>query len=156
MRLVMFREKDRALVLELFAQVRLEPDLFFHPDRHRGQKRNQTAGREAEISREEPIEFEKRFFVERDEIKLGGIGETGLAQAIIDRVSRKAGVMFFSRETLFLGGRQDFAIAHQAGGAVMVKRRDAENVHRCRARNLASSCAAISCPAAFQCASSEK
>ena len=33
--LVVLRENDRAFVAELVAQVRFEPDLFLHPDRHR-------------------------------------------------------------------------------------------------------------------------
>jgi hypothetical protein len=42
-----------------------------------------------------------------------------------------------------LRGRDDLAIAHEAGGAVVIESRDTENVHGRRARNLASSSAAI-------------
>src|SRR5205814_5315092 len=106
-------------------------------------ERAQAARRAANVAGKEPLEFQKGLFVERDEIELGGAGQVSLAQAVIDRVPRKAGVVFLSGETFFLGGGNDLAVPDQAGGAVMVKRRNAEDVHGCRARNFASSCAAI-------------
>ena len=46
-------------------------------------------------------------FIKRDEIELRRVGETGFAQAIIDRFSRKSGIVFLSGETFFLRGSND-------------------------------------------------
>src|SRR2546423_2976150 len=144
MRFMVLGKNDRTFVMKFLAQVRLEPDFFLHPDGHCLQKRGQAARRTGEIGREESLEFQKWFFIERDQIELGRVRQAGLAQAIIDRVSREAGVMFFPGETLLLRGRKDFAIAHEAGRAVVIKGRDAENVHGSWTMNRANSWAAIS------------
>ena len=140
---MVLRENDRTFVTEFFAQTRFEPDFFLHPNRHRSPKRDQAAWRGREIRREQPFEFQKRFFVERDEIELGGAGETGFAQAVVDRMPGESGVVLSPRESLFLRSRHDLAVAHETGSAVVIKRRNAENVHGCWARNLTSSSAAI-------------
>ena len=41
----------------------------------------------------------------------------------------KSGIVLFAGEALFLRGRDDFAIAHQGGGTVVIKRGDAQNLH---------------------------
>src|SRR2546421_7552121 len=92
-RLMVLRKNDRAFVTEFFAQTRFEPDFFFHPNRHRFPKRRQAARRACEISREQPFEFQKRFFVERNEIELTRAGEIGFAQTVVDRMPGESGVV---------------------------------------------------------------
>jgi len=41
----------------------------------------------------------------------------------------KLSVVLFACETLFLGGGNDFAISHQAGSAIVVKGRNAQDIH---------------------------
>ena len=86
---VVFRENNRAFKVKLLANGRLEPDLFFHPDWHRLEERAQAARRAAKVGGKQPFEFQKRLFVERDEIELGGGGQVSLAQAVIDGVERQ-------------------------------------------------------------------
>jgi hypothetical protein len=90
------------------------------------------------------LELQERFFIEHDQIQLRRARQIGLAQAIVDCIPRESGVVFFPGEALFLGRRKNFAIADQARGAVMIKGRNAEDVHGWLARNFASSFAAIS------------
>ena len=50
------------------------------------------------------------------------------AQAVRDGLVRERGVVLLAREALFLRGGDDLAVAEQAGGAVVIEGRDAEDV----------------------------
>src|SRR5437763_17207919 len=99
---MMLRENNWTVIFQLVPKRRLEPDFILHPNRHRFAKGRQAARRAGEIGGEQPVEFQKRVFIERDEIELTRADETGLAHAIVDRVARKSGVVLSPRESLFL------------------------------------------------------
>ena len=106
-------------------QQRFLKKLLLQPQRHRHAKRTEPARRESEIGLEQPLELQKRLFVEGDEVDVAP-RNTCFLHAIAQRVDRKIRVMFLAREALFLCGRDDLAVAHDRGSAVVIERRDTE------------------------------
>src|SRR5207247_8958079 len=69
---------------------------------------------------------EERLGVEAEVAEPGGL-DPARAQAVRDRVRRKAGIVLLPREALLLRRGHDLAVAHQAGRRVVVVGRDAED-----------------------------
>ena len=61
-----------------------------------------------------------------------------LAQAIVDRVRRKPGVMLLAREALFLRRGNDAPVFDQRRGAIVIEGRDPEDLHRRSAKSVSS------------------
>ena len=129
-RLMMLREQNVAFVIELVADDLFDPHFALDPERHRFEKRSQPAGRTGEISREEAFAFQERFFVKRDKIDISRRDQPAQRDTGADGVDRELSVMFLAGEPFLLCRSNDFFIAHKARGAVVIKRGDAENVHR--------------------------
>src|ERR1041384_6902937 len=127
---MMFRKKNFAFAVELAPNQFFHPNSFPNPERNRHEKTFQTGRRVSEITVQDPIELQKRLLVERDVIKIADV-DAAFAQAIIDRAFWKIGVVFFARESFLLRGGDDFSIANETSRAVVIKSRDAENIHRC-------------------------
>src|SRR5205814_8727110 len=53
--------------------------------------------------------------------------EPGFFYAVVDGVRRDSGVVLLASEALFLRGRDDLAVDHDRGGAIVVERGDAED-----------------------------
>src|ERR1700676_4731367 len=98
---------------------RFEVELFLEPQRHRGQKRLQSLRREAQVSLQHPLELDPGLIV-KDHLVDSGEPHPRLTQAIGDRISRKAGVVFLAREALLLRGCDDLAIIDQRGSTIVV------------------------------------
>src|SRR3989442_6002873 len=81
-----------------------------------------TAGRGRELSFERPLEFQHRFVVEGDEVRLGGT-ESRRVQAVRDGVSREPGIVLLPREPLFVSGGDDIAIDDDRGQRYRGRRR---------------------------------
>ena len=69
---------------------------------------------------QETIELQEGLFVESHVIDLLNANFT-FAQAIFDSEFWKAGIMLLAGEPFLLGGGNDPAVAHEAGGAIVVK-----------------------------------
>jgi hypothetical protein len=100
--------------------------LLAQPHRHGGDELSQPLRRDAEILLEEPLELEQRLVVEGDVVELLE-REAPLGETVGDGAGRKTGVVTLAREALLLRRRDDLAVPHQAGGRIVVVRRDAEN-----------------------------
>ena len=70
---------------------------------------------------QEAVELEKRFSVERDAIH-GSEFQVAFAQTVFNGVFGKRRVMFLAREPFLLRGGENLSVAHQARGAVVIKR----------------------------------
>ena len=101
MRLVMFREKDPAIVVQLFTNEFFHPDFFFDPERNGLEKGLNACGRAREISMQNPVELDKRLFVKGDIINSID-RSTCFPQAIVGRVFGKRGVVLLAGEAFFL------------------------------------------------------
>ena len=102
--------------------------LLLEPERHRHPERAEAARREGQIGFEQALEFQERLVVERNLIDLVET-DAGLFEAVVNGAMRESRVVLLAREALFLGGRNDLAIAHERRGAVVVERGDAERDH---------------------------
>jgi len=78
---------------------------------------------------QDPVELEKWLLVKCDQVQISNT-DAALAQAISGRLGWKSGVMFFARKPLLLGRRHNLAVPDQAGGAIVVKGREAQDVRR--------------------------
>src|SRR5207249_11040745 len=73
-----------------------------------------------------------RLAIDRDVIDVAEV-DPGFVEAVADRLGGQAGPMFDATKPLFLGGGNEFAIAHEAGGRVAVigvNSEDGERDHR--------------------------
>ena len=123
-------EEDKKRTNDRIAQLSAQ-DPFSDPDRA-----NDNAASDSEASEESSHdrfaamveELEKRLVVEDHAIDAGE-RRTGLPQAEVDGLPRKAGVVFLAGEALLLGGRHNFAIGDQGRRTIVVERRYSQNFH---------------------------
>src|SRR5436309_6967359 len=116
----MFREKDFAVVAQLLAEELFHPDFFFDPNRNGLEERAQPNGRVSKVGVQYSVKLDERLLIKRDEVRFVD-ANASLAQTIFDREFGKRGVMLFAGESFFLGGGHEVAVAHQTGGAVVIK-----------------------------------
>ena len=81
----------------------MDQELVAQPQRQRTPVRLNPAWRTRDVRLEQPRELDERLFVKPDEIELAG-ADTGGAQAVLDRVCRKLGIVLDSCEALLLRG----------------------------------------------------
>ena len=115
---------------KFFGKQALLKQLLLEPDRHCHAKGGETLGRKGQIGFEQAFEFQERLIVEDDMVDAFERAAGGL-KAIGDRLQWKARIMLLAGESLFLCCRNDAAILHDRGSAIMVEGRDAENMQRC-------------------------
>ena len=84
---------------------------------------------EAVIGLEQPLELEVGLVVKGDRGEVGEL-QAGFVQDIGDRMAREGGILLLAGKPLLVGGRDDFPVHDQGGGAVVVKGGDAENCFR--------------------------
>ena len=126
-RLVVLAEQHLALVSgKPTPDVIGHPQLLAEPERRRHQVRAKSARRARHVRFEEAIQLDERLLVEADEIEPRQV-DAGLAQAVLDRPRRKAGVVLLPREALLLRCCDDASVLDEAGGRVVVVGGDAEN-----------------------------
>src|ERR1017187_848088 len=107
--------------------------LLSSPQRKSHPERSQPARRERQIIIQEALELQKGLFVENHRIKLLWRHARGF-QAVANRVSRKAGIVFLSGKPLLLGGRYDLAVADERRRAVVIEGGDSKYPHRRRSQ----------------------
>jgi hypothetical protein len=105
-----------------------QQELFFQPHGHGGKKRLETPRRKTEVGFEEPLEFDKRLVIEHHVFEILD-SDPSFIQTILNGMTWKTWIMLLSRKALFLRRRNNLAILHKTGSAVMVVRRDTENMH---------------------------
>ena len=82
-------------------------------------------GAKREIGFEQAFELQERLVIEGDEVDVGP-GDPGFGEAIAHRVRRERGIVLPAREAFLLRSRNDFPIAHDCRGTVVIERRNAE------------------------------
>jgi len=82
--------------------------LLAQPQRHAHQEELEAPGGVGDIGLEQPVEFQQRLVVERDEIQLLG-RDPALREAEVHGVLGEVVVVLLAREALFLGRRHDAA-----------------------------------------------
>src|SRR5690606_13206017 len=80
-----------------------------------------------EVGRQYPLDLQSRL-VEQPHVVHTAAPDPAFPQTVLDRPRRERGIPLLAREALLLRRRHDLAITHQARGAVMIERRDPENV----------------------------
>src|SRR5206468_1258088 len=88
-------------------------DLVLQPDRHRLAEAAEPAGGERQVRFQQPLELRQRLLEVGDVVELAR-RQPGLAQTILDRPAREAGVVLLAGEALLLGGGDDLAV-HDEG-----------------------------------------
>ena len=111
---------------ELFAQLRLQQQLFLDPDRHRGNERAQPARGGREVGLEQALELEERLVVEHDRIEAGEVGGAG-REAVADRRRREARVVAPAREALLLRRRDQPPVDDQGRRGIVIVCGNTEN-----------------------------
>jgi hypothetical protein len=118
----------RARLDQFLRQQILLKQLFLQPQRHRHAERRKPAWREGDVGFQQPFEFQERLLVEDDVIDVVD-ADAAEFQARRDGVMRKRRIVFAAREALFLRRRDDIAVDDERRGAVVIERRDSENIH---------------------------
>ena len=127
-RLVVFGEEHLAPKVDLLADDARYPELFLEPDRHRLGEGGQGARKGRQVGEENSLELHERFVVEDHVVEIAHL-QSGLFEAVLGRVTRKPGIVFLARESLFVASGHQLAVAEQCGRRVVVEARDSENVH---------------------------
>src|SRR2546426_607580 len=112
-------------------------ELFLQPRGPRHAERGEAFGGDPEIGLEDPLELEERLVVKADVRELGRC-DSGHLKAVPHRVPWKRRVALLAREALFLRRGDDLAVSEQAGGAVVIERREAKNVAVCHVSETAA------------------
>ncbi len=81
-----------------------------------------------QISFKDSLELDKWLVIKADIVQIGYL-DFAFVQTKLNGIAGEGGVVFFSGEPFFLSGGDYFAIAHKAGGRVMVESGDTENIH---------------------------
>jgi len=91
------------------------------PQRHGCAEGAETDRGVGQVRLEQTVELQQRLVVKRDNLEVGR-RQAPFRKAVVDGVLREPLVVFLAREPLFLGSGHQAAVAHQAGGTVVVKR----------------------------------
>src|SRR5579862_5453892 len=120
----MLGKEDGAGEVQLLLQLGLDPNLVFDPEGDGFKEGPKARGCVSQKRMQDAVELNKRLLVEDDVIQLRA-GQTALAQAELDGVPGIALVVLAAGKAFLLRRRQDFTVADQAGGAIVVVSRDA-------------------------------
>src|SRR5437667_1487832 len=122
----MSAEEHFAFVTQLSGDRVLDPELLAEPQGKGLEVRPETSRRVRGVGFEQPDELHERLLVEANQIDLV-YSDAALAQAVRDRMRRKACVVLLAREPLFLSGGNDVAVDKEACGRVVVVSRNSED-----------------------------
>ncbi len=126
--LVMLRENDFALVAEFLFDQFLHPDFLFDPDRYGLEERLDPGWSVSQVGMQKAVKFQEGLLIESHVIEVLN-RHAAIAQTVRDGAFGETGIVLFAGEPFFLGRRDDLAVLHQASGAVVVKRRNPEDIH---------------------------
>ncbi|OQA55636.1 MAG: hypothetical protein BWY42_01390 [Candidatus Omnitrophica bacterium ADurb.Bin277] len=127
-RLMMLGKKDLAFVAKLLLNEGFHPKLLLDPHGNRLEEGPDPLRGACEVAFKDAFKFQEGFVVKRDNIEVFR-RDPAFSQAIFDRVRRETEVVLLPRKPLFLRRRDDLPVTDKARGAVMIKSRDAENLH---------------------------
>ena len=130
----MLAVEDLAGIAERLAQLTVDVQLVLDPQRTGHEERPVPGRRDAEIRLEDALELEERLVVEADVGEVGD-GDAGHSEAVLDRPRRKRGITLLAGEPLLLPGGDDLPVADQTRRAVVVERRESEDVRIAHAIN---------------------
>ena len=127
---MVLEEHETAVVLpaEALAKLSRRVEFLLEPEGEPHEEELEPRGRVRDVGLEQALELQERLVVEDDQVEVA-FPDACFLEAVVDRVLREAIVVLLPRETLFLRGSDDFAIAHQCGGAVVIIRGDPEDIH---------------------------
>src|SRR5439155_12038390 len=101
-------------------------------------ERPYPVGREGQVRLQEPFELDQRLVVEGDIAQVGE-GDATFPETVLDRLRREPGIVLLPGETLLLRGGHDRTVSNETGRAIVVKRRNTQDVHH-------PSCGAFAAP----------
>ena len=126
-RLVVVAEEHGHLAVELALDQLRDPQLLLEPDHHAlPVEANAQRGR-AQMGFEQAFESQQWLVVKADTVEVFD-PDARLLQAVAYGVGGKIWVVLHARKALFLRGGDNFSIADQASGAIVVKRGKAEYI----------------------------
>src|SRR5262249_25962550 len=128
-RLVMTGKKNLPLkpVSELFLNFLGKTQLGARPRWKRLTEGVEAGWRVRNVRLQQAFELDQRVFVEHRVVQHCGV-DSGFAAAVAYGIPRKPWIVFAPAETLLLSGRDDFAVANQRRGGIVIVSGDAENV----------------------------
>jgi len=116
-----------ALVSQGVPQLPVQEQLVLQPHWRCREERPEPPGGDGTVGLEHTLEFEQGLVAEADERQIGGLDPTH-PKAILDGSCGKRGIALLPCETLFLRRADDLSVAQQAGCAVVIECRNAEDV----------------------------
>src|SRR5258708_36425902 len=105
-----------------------DPEFVTEPGHHGFAEKTERTRERGERRSQQPLEFEKRFFVIDDIFHILD-RDTALRQTELNSLYGKTGIMFFARKPLFLGCRHDHTIPQESRGRVVVVTRYTQDIH---------------------------
>jgi hypothetical protein len=120
---------DAAAPPELVTEKLRQAQALTHPARGGVDEGLEAARDRLEKGRHGAIEAQQGLLVEGDDVDLRGRDAADL-HAAPDRGERKGSVEPDAREPLLLRRGDEAAVLHEARGAVVIERRDSEDVHQ--------------------------
>jgi hypothetical protein len=117
----MFREDISLLagIVESAIEQAFCVQFLFEPERHCLGEAAKSPRRRGKVCLKNSFEFEQRFVIERDNTNIADIN-TRLFQTIPYSVPGEPGIMFFSREALFLGGSDYISPVHKTSRGIVI------------------------------------
>ena len=112
---------------QVLLQQALLHQLLFQPHRHGRHKGAEPARRKRQIGLQQPLKFDQRLLIKHDcaEVRQS---DAPLAQTVANRLGGKPRIVLLARKPLFLGRRQDLPVSDQAGRAIVIESRDAQDI----------------------------
>ena len=126
---VMLRKDDLACKVEFLQDSVSHPELLLDPERHGREKRSKPHGGKGQVGLEQSFEFQEGLFIESHVVEILR-ADIPLAKAEGHGTGWEGRVVLLARESLFLGRRNDLAVADQASGTVVIKSGYPENIDR--------------------------
>jgi len=79
------------------------------------------------IGLKQSLKLDKGFFIEHDVAEIRQ-GDFPFTQTVTDGSAGKPRIVLLAGKSLFLRGRDDLPVSHQAGRAIVIEGRDAQNI----------------------------
>ena len=117
---MVFGEKYRAVILQLFLDQLLHPQLLFYPERDSFYKGTYAERHISKVGLKDPFKFDERLVVKSDVTYLVN-RYAGFFQALFDGIPGERVIMFPARETLLLYRGYYIAVLYEGRSRIMVE-----------------------------------
>ena len=117
---MMFGKKHRSGIIQILADVVTRPQLVLQPQGYGGKKLLKTGRSDAEIGFQNALEFNEGFIVKTHIIQVGRADARRL-QTIFDGAFGEIRIVSLAGKPFFLGRGNDFSVADETRGRVVIK-----------------------------------